>query len=91
MSLIDHIASAALAGVLNSLWIALALALAAWTLARCLPRTNAATRHVLWWTVLAVLLILPIRGLDRSVSRNAPVMVRSAGSERTWGTKLKRC
>lgn len=79
MSLIDHIASAALAGVLNSLWIALALALAAWTLARCLPRTNAATRHVLWWTVLAVLLILPIRGLDRSVSRNAPVMVRSAG------------
>src|ERR1035441_5627023 len=78
MSLID-IARAALAGVLNSLWIALALALAVWTLARCLPRTNAATRHLLWWTVLAVLLILPIRGLDRSVSRSAPIAVSSVG------------
>jgi len=77
MNLIDHLARTALAGVLNSLWIALVAALAAWTLARYLPRTNAATRHLLWWTVLAVVLILPIRGLDRSVSRSAAVTVRS--------------
>ena len=57
MSGVDQIARAALAGALNGLWIALALAAAAWTLARYLPRTNAATRHLLWWTVLALMLL----------------------------------
>ncbi len=77
MSAMDHLARAALAGALNSLWMAAALALAAWTLARYLPRNNAATRHLLWWSVLAVLLILPVRVLDRSATRSTPVTVRS--------------
>lgn len=69
MSGIDQIARAALAGALNSLWIALALAVAAWTLSRCLPRTNAATRHLLWWAVLAVVLLVPFGALDWGVHR----------------------
>lgn len=69
MSGVDQIARAALAGALNGLWIALALAAAAWTLARYLPRTNAATRHLLWWTVLALMLLPTVSGLDRGTRR----------------------
>jgi hypothetical protein len=50
-------AGAAVAALLDTLWVALAIAAAAWALARFLPRTNAATRHLLWWTVLALVLI----------------------------------
>jgi beta-lactamase regulating signal transducer with metallopeptidase domain len=71
MSGTDQFARAALFGALNSLWIALALAGAAWTLARCLPRTNAATRHLLWWAVLALVLLLPFGRWDRGVVRSA--------------------
>ncbi|HUB80562.1 MAG TPA: M56 family metallopeptidase [Bryobacteraceae bacterium] len=56
-------AAAGLAAALNTLWIALAMAAAAWMLARFL-RTNAATRHLLWWIVLALVLILPFAALQ---------------------------
>jgi beta-lactamase regulating signal transducer with metallopeptidase domain len=58
-------AGAAVAAVLDTLWVALAIAAAAWALARVLPRTNAATRHLLWWTVLALVLLLPFAAMDR--------------------------
>jgi beta-lactamase regulating signal transducer with metallopeptidase domain len=70
MSGIEQVARAALSGALNSLWISLALAGAAWTLARCLPRTNAATRHLLWWAVLALVLIAPFGVGRRGVVGN---------------------
>lgn len=65
MSGFDQIARAVLTGALNTLWIAVALAAAAWAAARYLPRTNAATRHLLWWIVLCLVLLLPFASLDR--------------------------
>ena len=53
------------ASVLNSLWIGLAVSVAARALMRLLPRTNAATRHMLWWTVLACVLLAPLGSLHR--------------------------
>jgi len=53
------IAGAGLAAALNTLWIALAMAATAWLLGRFLPRMNAATRHLLWWIVLALVVVLP--------------------------------
>ena len=73
MNATDHLARAALLAVLNSLWMAVALTFTAWTLARLLPRTNAATRHLLWWAVLGLLMFLPFRGADR---RPAPLAIR---------------
>ena len=68
-------------GTLNSMWIALLLALVTWTLIRALPRTNAATRHVLWWAILLLILLLPFRGLDQlappSVRALAPPTART--------------
>ena len=54
-----------LAGTLNTLWIALALAAVVWAIGAFLPRTNAATRHLLWWLALAFVVILPFSGLQR--------------------------
>lgn len=57
---LNQASSAAIAAVLNSLWQAVALAAAAWVAMRSMPRMNAATRHVLWWAVLSVILVLPM-------------------------------
>lgn len=69
---LDQVARAAFAGVLNSLWVALAMAAAAWELGRLLPRTNAATRHLLWWSVLVLVLMLPLGAIDRTTRRPIP-------------------
>jgi beta-lactamase regulating signal transducer with metallopeptidase domain len=63
-------AGAAVAALLDTLWVALTIAAAAWALARFLPRTNAATRHLLWWTVLALVLLLPFAAMDRTPARD---------------------
>ncbi|MBZ5617958.1 MAG: M56 family metallopeptidase [Acidobacteriia bacterium] len=57
---LNQASTVAVAAVLNSLWQAVALAAGAWLAMRLSPRMNAATRHVLWWTVLAVILVLPM-------------------------------
>jgi beta-lactamase regulating signal transducer with metallopeptidase domain len=75
---IDQIARTALTAVLNTLWIGVLLAAVAWTLGRFLPRSNAATRHLLWWTVLALILILPFGGLPHRTQRVAPVAAPQA-------------
>ena len=64
----DLAVSAILTGALNSLWIAVALAAATWLFTRCLPRTNAATRHLLWWAVLVLVVLLPFRSLERAAA-----------------------
>jgi beta-lactamase regulating signal transducer with metallopeptidase domain len=73
MNAMDHLSRAALSAVLNSVGVSVGLTMAAWALARLLPRTNAATRHLLWWGVLAMLVLLPFRGTDR---RQAPMATR---------------
>jgi uncharacterized protein (TIGR03435 family) len=51
---------AVLIAVLNSLWQAALLAAVASIAIRFAPRMNAATRFAIWWTVLVVVLILPL-------------------------------
>src|SRR5215475_443400 len=53
--------AAGLAAVLNTLWLALAVAAVIWLVLRLMPRVNAATRHVVWWAVLALVVLMPLR------------------------------
>jgi beta-lactamase regulating signal transducer with metallopeptidase domain len=64
------ILGAALASVLNTLWVGLAIAAVAWALGRYLPRTNAATRHLLGWAALALVLLVPFAALEREPIRD---------------------
>lgn len=54
----DWVAVSTLQSVLNGLWQGLAIALLAWVALRSI-RTNAATRYVVWWAVLASTILLP--------------------------------
>ena len=58
------VVGAALARVLNTLWVGLAIAAVAWALGRYLPRTNAATRHLLGWAALVLVLANHIGDLE---------------------------
>jgi len=75
-----EVMGAALAGALNTLWIAVAIVGVAWTLGRFLPRMNAATRHLLWWTVLALVLVLPFAAFERKPGAAAAGIEAQAGS-----------
>ena len=56
-------ASVVLAGVMNSLVIAAAIALCLWASMRFVVRLNASTRHAIWWTMLVAVLAVPtVRG-----------------------------
>ncbi|SPF39131.1 Peptidase M56, BlaR1 [Candidatus Sulfopaludibacter sp. SbA4] len=68
---LNQSSAAALAAVVNSLWQAVAVAAAAWLVMRFTPRMNAATRHILWWAVLAMVVVLPV----------APVLVRAVSPQ----------
>src|SRR5215475_6678310 len=46
--------------VLNSLWQAAAVAAVMWVAVRSMPRLNAATRYLIWWAVLLLVLLLPL-------------------------------
>jgi beta-lactamase regulating signal transducer with metallopeptidase domain len=52
--------SATLTAVLNSLGPAAAVALAVWAGTKLLPRTNAATRYIVWWAALVTVAALPV-------------------------------
>jgi bla regulator protein BlaR1 len=56
----------AFALVLNSLWQSAAVAALVWLALRFLPGVNAATRYILWWVALVIVLLLPL----------APVLTR---------------
>lgn len=45
--------------LLNSVWQGAAVAAVAWAILRFSPKMNAATRHAVWWAVLAVVVALP--------------------------------
>ena len=61
--------SAILECVLNTFWQAAAVALVVWAGLRGMPRVNAATRGAVWWSVLALVLLLPVIRATRERSR----------------------
>src|ERR1035438_7947328 len=67
--------------VLNSLWQTAILAFLAWlTIKLSQPRWNAATRHVIWWIVLAAIVILPgiPHGVPPAPPRQQPLPAAAA-------------
>jgi beta-lactamase regulating signal transducer with metallopeptidase domain len=61
-----------LIAVLNTLWLAFGVAGVVWLSLRLMPRVNAATRHAVWWAVLALVVILPLAALLLRSARPAP-------------------
>jgi beta-lactamase regulating signal transducer with metallopeptidase domain len=72
------VVGAALAGVLNTLWVGLAIAAVAWAFGRYLPRTNAATRHLLGWASLVLVLLVPFATLEREPVRDVDSVTTAA-------------
>jgi beta-lactamase regulating signal transducer with metallopeptidase domain len=69
------------AALLNTLWQSTALAGAVWIALRFARATNAATRHAIWWTVLAAIVLLPAiptRSTRTVVRYTAPTVNRPA-------------
>src|SRR5215472_5899737 len=67
---LNALSAAGLSAVLNTLWQALAVAAVMWLVLRLMPRVNAATRHAVWWAVLALVVLMPLATL---LPRRAPV------------------
>src|SRR5215469_5126697 len=57
---LNAFAAAGMTAVLNTLWLALAVAAVIWFALRLMPRVNAATRHAVWWAVLALIVLMPL-------------------------------
>ncbi|HEY1494725.1 MAG TPA: M56 family metallopeptidase [Candidatus Solibacter sp.] len=56
---------------LNTFWQAAAVAVLVWAALRWMPRVNAATRGAVWWSVLALVLLLPVMRVVRLPRRAA--------------------
>ena len=61
--------SAILETFLNTFWQAAAVAMVVWAGLRWMPRVNAATRGAIWWSVLALVLLLPAIRVKRERPR----------------------
>ena len=83
---IHDVWSAALAALLSGLLPALAVAAAAWLLLKLTPRTNASTRHAVWWLVLALAVMLPAGFAvhDAGGRRQLAAAVNAASWAPTW-------
>ncbi|HEY2467329.1 MAG TPA: M56 family metallopeptidase [Terracidiphilus sp.] len=75
---LNAFSAAGLTAVLNTLWLALAVAAVMWFALRLMPQVNAATRHAVWWAVLALVVLLP---LATFLPRPAPPVPSSARTE----------
>jgi hypothetical protein len=60
---LNAFSAAGLTAVLNTLWLALAVAAVMWFALRLMPRVNAATRHAVWWALLALVVLMPLATL----------------------------
>src|SRR5215472_18630082 len=76
---LNAFSAAGLAAVLNTLWLALGVAAVIWLVLRLMPRVNAATRHVVWWAVLALVVLMPLATL---LPRRAPAEPSPARTEK---------
>src|SRR5215472_1931384 len=74
-----------LAAVTNSLWPAMALVLGTWFLLRFARQCNAATRHLIWWGVLAAIVAMPAApGLLRVEHPGTAASIAGARAPRTF-------
>jgi beta-lactamase regulating signal transducer with metallopeptidase domain len=80
---LNAFSAAGLAAVLNTLWLALAVAAVIWLVLRLMPRVNAATRHVVWWAVLALVVLMPLATLLPRPAPPGPSPARTEKQIRT--------
>jgi hypothetical protein len=63
-----------LLAILNTLWQSAAIAAGVWLLLKLARRTNAATRHAVWWAALTMIAILP------AILRRAAVIAQASAT-----------
>ncbi len=73
---LNALSAAGLTAVLNTLWLALAVAAVMLVAFRLMPRVNGATRHVTWWAVLGLIVLMPLATLLHRPVRSMPPPVR---------------
>ena len=76
---LNVLSAAGLMAVLNTLWQELAVVAVLWFVLRLMPGVNAATRHAVWWAVLAFVVLMPLTTL---LPRHAPVLSPAATTEK---------
>ena len=74
---LNSLSAAGLTAVLNTLWLALAVAAVMWFVLRLMPRVNAATRHAVWWAVLALVVLMPLATLFPRPAPSVPSPARA--------------
>ena len=81
---LNAFSAAGLTAFLNTLWLALTVAAVMWFALRLMPRVNAATRHAVWWAVLALVVLMPLATL---LPRPAPPVRSPARTEKQIRTR----
>ena len=81
---LNALSAAGLMAVINTLWQALAVAAVMWFILRLMPRVNAATRHAVWWAVLALVVLMPLITL---LPRRAPQFAPAIRTEQLIRTR----
>lgn len=77
MNVLNQTSAVLLAAAANSFWPALAAVAAVWCTLRFLPGINAATRHLVWWAVLAAIVVMPAAPVLLQANRGAPIAAPS--------------
>lgn len=72
MNVLNQTSAWVLAAAVNSFWPALAAVAAVWCALRFLPGINAATRHLVWWAVLAAIVVMPAAPILLQTHQTAP-------------------
>ena len=80
---VNAFSTAGLTAVLNTMWLALAVAAWMWFVLRLMPRVNAATRHAVWWALLALVVLMPLATLLPRPAPPAPSPARAEKQIRT--------
>src|SRR5215472_8844625 len=69
---LNAFSAAGLTAVLNTLWLAVGVTAVIWIALRSMPGINAATRHAVWWAVLALIVLMPLATLLKRPVSPAP-------------------
>jgi len=66
--------------IVHNVWQGAAIAAVMWLVLRSIPHVNAATRYVVWWTVLLLVLSLPLAPAVISLHDTLPTSVVASGA-----------